>query len=285
MAKDIVINDIICFDLIKTLECGQCFRWNVQEDGSYIGVINDRVIKIKQINNSLYITSNNMDNLEGISRKYFSLDVDYSEVEFKLSKLDKHLKDILPKTTGIRILKQDMWEMLISYIISANNNIPRIRKIIETISKRYGTKVEFEGKIYYLFPKAEQLKNVTNEEYLECGTGFRNRYIYKAVNDFLNGEIDLDYIYGLDNDKSKEHLIKIMGVGNKVADCILLFGMDRQDVFPIDVWIKRVVEDTYIGKDTDIKEILRFANEKFGCLAGIAQQHLFYNARNNRYLK
>lgn len=267
------------FNLKYTLECGQCFRW-FKEDDYYIGVIKDRVIKIRQEDNYLYILSNEIENLEEAVKEYFELEKDYETIEKRISKVDEYVKRAVSNTSGLRHLNQDLFETIISYIISANNNIPRISKSVNEISKRYGKKIVFDNKEYYLFPTPEELKNVTIEEYRECGVGFRDKYIFNTVKSINEGNLDLEKIKNLPTELLRKELLALMGIGPKVADCILLFSCGRQEVFPIDVWVERVMKKLYF-KEANVskKEILKYSDENFGCDAGIIQQHLFYNIR------
>ena len=192
------------------------------------------------------------------------------------------MKESIKYGQGIRILNQDLWETIISFIISANNNIPRIKGIIERLSKKYGDKIVYNGKEYYTFPTAEQLKDVSVEEFRELGLGFRDIRLYETTKMVLNNEVDIDNLHNIkDTNVVRDELLKLSGVGPKVADCILLFStLKRFDVFPIDVWVRRVMNDLYIHKekeqDVSKKEILKIANDKFGDLEGLAQQYLFY---------
>ena len=183
---------------------------------------------------------------------------------------------------GIRLLNQDLWETIISFIISANNNIPRIKGIIDRLSTKYGKEIVFDGKKYYTFPTPEELENVTVQDYRNLGLGFRDIRLYETVHMVLDGKVDLEKMHHeKDTLKIREELLSLSGVGPKVADCILLFStLKRLEVFPIDVWVRRVMNELYI-KNADEnkvnkKEIEKVANEKFGNLAGIAQQYLFY---------
>ena len=271
-----------CFNLKYTLECGQCFRWQEVEENVYIGVIKDRVLKIKQKGNNIYISSNKMENLENVVREYFDLKIDYEMIEKQIENIDEHIKNALKNSSGIRILNQDFFETLISYIISANNNIPRISKSVNEISKRYGTKVTFEKEDYYLFPTAKQLQDVSIEDYRKCGVGFRDSYIYYTVKEILNGNLDIEKITKMPTNSLREELLKLKGVGPKVADCILLFSCQRKEVFPIDVWVERVMSVLYFKETSGKmkkKDILKYAEEKFGVYSGIVQQHLFFNMR------
>lgn len=267
------------FNLKYTLECGQCFRWNKINENEYMGVISDRVIKISQQDDKLYITSNNKENLEKVVKNYFDLNFDYENVEKQISLIDLNVSQAVKNTTGIRILNQSHFETLISYIISANNNIPRISKSVNDISLKYGKKVEFENNYYYIFPKAEDLKDVTDEDYQKCGVGFRARYIKHTVEDILDGKINLEELKTLKTDTVRTELLNLMGVGPKVADCVLLFSYSRKEVFPVDVWVKRVMEKLYFKKATSLKQISEYSKNSFGKYAGIVQQHLFYNIR------
>ncbi|MBQ8380012.1 MAG: DNA-3-methyladenine glycosylase 2 family protein [Clostridia bacterium] len=269
------------FNLKYTLECGQCFRWT-REDEYYIGIIKDRVIKIRQQDNYLYIISNEEEKLEESVKEYFELSKDYESIEKRISKVDEYVKKAVSNTSGLRHLKQDLFETIISYIISANNNIPRISKSVNEISKRYGKKIIFNEKEYYLFPTPEELKDVTIEEYRECGIGFRDKYIFNTVKEINEGKFNLSELKDLSTELLREKLLSLMGIGPKVADCILLFSCGRQEVFPVDVWVERVMKKFYF-KEANVskKEILKYSIENFGSDAGIIQQHLFYNIREN----
>ena len=270
------------FNLEDIFECGQCFRWN-KEDDSYIGVIKDAVVKVKKEKDKVTFegTSVGNESFKDIIYEYFDLNTDYRELKDILRKVDSNMKEAITFGEGIRILNQDLWECIISFIISANNNIPRIKGIIERISKNYGRKIEFEGKEYYLFPTPEELSKASKEDLRSLGTGFRDIRIYNTTKKIFE---DKEYLSRIENlsstDEMREELLKLDGVGPKVADCILLFSLKRFDVFPIDVWVRRVMNDLYIhAQDEDRinkKEILKIANDKFGSLSGLAQQYLFY---------
>ena len=271
------------FNLKYTLECGQCFRWKYIEDtNSYIGVILDRVISIKQEKEYILVDSNKLDDLEPIVIKYFCLDKDYKEVEDRIANIDSNIKESLKYSSGIRILRQPLFETIISYIISANNNIKRISRSVGLISQRYGTRVIFQGGDYYLFPTLDQMKDVTIDELLSLGVGFRAKYIKNVVKCFFENRKLLDELKGMDTLAAKEKLLTLQGVGPKVADCILLFSLERSEVFPVDVWIKRIMERLYFKENVSIKEISKYAQNNFKGDAGIVQQHLFYNVREGK---
>ena len=275
------------FKLRDIFECGQCFRWNEQEDGSYVGIWKNNVVCVKQNGNNISFEGVCLDgDLETEIIDYFDLNRDYEKIKSTLSKIDDNLKTSINYGEGIRILNQDLWETIISFIISANNNIPRIKGIIERLSKAYGREIKFKEKSYYTFPSPEDLKDVTVEEYRKLGLGFRDIRLYETTKMILEGKIDLKKLQENPNTREvREQLLSLSGVGPKVADCILLFStLKRFEVFPIDVWVRRVMNDLYIKKPDENKvskrEIEKLANEKFGDLAGMAQQYLFYWRRD-----
>lgn len=281
------LENIDSFELADIFECGQCFRWNKQEDGSYTGIFKRNVINVKKENchqgTSLVTIKGICDgNIKDVVEDYFDLNRNYEEIKEKLSKIDDNVKTSIEYGKGIRILNQDLWEMIISYIISANNNIPRIKGIIERLSKTYGDEIEWNGEKYYTFPTPEQLKDVTVEDYRKLGTGFRDIRLYETVHMILDKKVDLEQLQNEpDTNKVREQLLTLSGVGPKVADCILLFStLKCFEVFPIDVWVRRVMNELYIKNEDETKvnkkQIEKLAHEKFGNLAGIAQQYLFY---------
>ena len=280
--KEYVLKNPESFNLEHIFECGQCFRWNKEEDGSYTGIFKENVLNIKQDGSDFVFRGICKGDIKEEIEKYFDLNRNYKEMKNKLEKIDENVAMSIKYGEGIRLLNQDLWETIISFIISANNNIPRIKGIIERISAKYGKEIIWEGKRYYTFPTPEQLKDATVEDYRKLGLGFRDIRLYETVHMVLEGKVDLEKIHNeKDTLKIREELLSLSGVGPKVADCILLFStLKRLEVFPIDVWVRRVMNELYI-KNADEnkvnkKEIERVAYEKFGNLAGIAQQYLFY---------
>ena len=277
-----IIKDSNSFKLKDIFECGQCFRWNEQDDGSYIGVFGENVLNVRKINNEIIFTGICKENIKTTVEEYFDLNRNYENIKNKLSKIDENMKKSIEYGKGIRILNQDLWETIISFIISANNNIPRIKGIIERLSKKYGKEINWNGNKYYTFPTAKQLKDVTVQEYRELGLGFRDIRLYETTHMILDKKVNLEEMQKNPNTKQvREQLLSLSGVGPKVADCILLFStLKRFEVFPIDVWVRRVMNDLYIHNQDETKvnkkEIEKIANEKFGNLAGLAQQYLFY---------
>ena len=256
MEEEFVLEKQESFDLKHIFECGQCFRWNEQEDGSWTGVIKDAVINVKKENEKIIFSGIVLGNksLKEIVFEYFDLGTNYEEYKSVLSEVDEYLKESIEFGYGIRILKQDLWEMIISFIISANNNIPRIKKIIEALSFTYGNKIIFKGKSYYLFPTSGNLAKASIEDLRKLGLGFRDKRIYETTKIINDNKMYLDEIKKLkDTNSMREELLKLDGVGPKVADCILLFALKRVDVFPIDVWVRRVMNDLYIHSEDEEK--------------------------------
>ena len=276
-----IIENQESFELKDIFECGQCFRWNKQNDKSYIGVIKNGVLSVKKDDEKIIFCGMLNGNIKNIVEEYFDLNRNYDEIKDELSHIDQYLKNSIEYGRGIRILNQDLWETTISFIISANNNIPRIKGIIEKIAKKYGNEIEWNGKKYYTFPNAEQLKNVSVQDFRDLGTGFRDIRLFETTHLILDKKVDLEKMHTEDTLTARDELLKLSGVGPKVADCILLFStLKRFDVFPIDVWVRRVMNELYIKNEDETKvskkEIMKIANEKFGALEGIAQQYLFY---------
>ncbi len=286
--QEYILENCDSFELEHIFECGQCFRWNKMQDNTYVGVIKNGVLKLKKENNKITFKGILDKDIKEIITYYFDLDRDYKKIKDTLSRLDENLKESIKYGEGIRILNQDLWEMIISFIISANNNIPRIKGIIERLSKNYGNEIKWNGESYYTFPTAEQLKDVTVEQYRKLGLGFRDIRLYETTHMILEKQVDLENITKeKDTIKIREQLLSLSGVGPKVADCILLFStLKRLEVFPIDVWVRRVMNDLYIKNldenKVNKKEIEDLAHRKFGNLAGLAQQYLFYWRRNEQ---
>ena len=276
------IENIKSFELADIFDCGQCFRWNKQPDGSYTGIFEKNVMNVQKDGDVVTFKGICDGNIKEIVENYFDLNRDYEEIKNKLSQIDENVKKSIEYGKGIRILNQDLWEMIISFIISANNNIPRIKRIIERLAQKYGKEIEWNGEKYYTFPTPEELKDVIVEDYRKLGLGFRDIRLYETVHMVLDKKVDLNEMQQNPNTyEVREQLLSLSGVGPKVADCILLFStLKRFEVFPIDVWVRRVMNELYIKNEDETKvnkkDIEKLAKEKFGNLAGIAQQYLFY---------
>lgn len=276
-----VIKNQESFDLVHIFECGQCFRWDREDDNSYTGIIKSGVINVKKEKNTIVFKGTVDTDLRTVVNDYFDLETEYTGYKKTLSKIDKYLKQSIEFGDGIRILKQDLWECIISFIISANNNIPRIKKIIDRLSVNYGEKVVWNSKTYYKFPTVKALSKASVKDLREMGLGFRDKRVYTTTKMILEKQVDLNKLQRMDDSELiREELLKLDGVGEKVADCIMLFSLKRVDVFPIDVWVRRVMNNLYIHNEDEEKvnkkELKKLADEKFLGLSGIAQQYLFY---------
>jgi len=270
------------FDLQQTLECGQCFRFNQIDDHTYLVLAKNNIVKVKQEQNKLFFFCNEEHYLNHW-KVYFDIDRDYGTIKDYLSKKDQYLKEAISNKHGVRLLQQDPWEMLISFILSQTKQIPHIKKLIQVLSEQYGAYIGRYNEVdYYAFPTPEQLKEVTEESLRRLKIGFRAAYIVDVVRKIEAGIVDLEAIKQMTTEEGKEMLKSIRGVGNKVADCVLLFAYNRYEVFPTDVWVKRIVELYYPQKSKSMDEIQAFAKDYFGELAGFAQQYLFYHARDNK---
>jgi N-glycosylase/DNA lyase len=274
----VIVRGIEDFNLKETFECGQCFRWNEEEDGSYTGVAYDKVINVKLEKDMLIIDNTDLNDFYDIWFDYFDLARDYRQIKESLSK-DPVLKEAIQYGKGIRILRQDTWETLVSFIISQNNRIPQIKKVVENLASSFGEPIEYKGKVYYTFPKAEELVMFDVETIAKTKCGFRAKYILDAASKVFSGEIDLLKLFEYSTNEIRDILMSINGVGPKVADCVILYSIGRYDTFPTDVWIKRIVEYLYLKREGTPLEIQLFAIDKFGDLSGFAQQYLFYYGR------
>ena len=280
--QEYILNNPDSFNLEHIFECGQCFRWNKQEDGSYTGIFKENVLNVKQEGKNFHFKGICKGDIKEVIKEYFDLNRNYDEIKKILKNIDENMVESIKTGNGIRLLNQDLWETIVSFIISANNNIPRIKGIIERLSAKYGKEIIFEGKSYYTFPTPIELSKVTVEEFRKLGLGFRDVRLYETVHMVLEGKVNLEKMETEKNTaRIKDELLKLSGIGPKVAECILLFStLKRLEVFPIDVWVRRVMNELYIKNEDENKvkrqTIEKIAIEKFGNLAGIAQQYLFY---------
>lgn len=274
MKKQVVLSGISeDFNPKHIFECGQCFRFKKEEDESYTIVAKNRVLNVLKKGDEIHFNNTTDEEFSDIWEDFFDLKTDYGAIKKTLSKKDDYMKNAVSFGNGIRILKQDLWETVVSFIISANNNIPRIQGIIERLCERFGEPVEYNGKTYFSFPSAEKVRG--DLSFLRAG--YRDSYIKDACKKVLSGELSLSNIKNLSTEEARKNLLKVCGIGPKVCDCILLFGLSKCEVFPVDVWVRRSVAALYRTND----EPREFAKNKFGDLAGYAQQYLFYYMREN----
>lgn len=279
----VILDGVKNFNIKQILECGQCFRWEKVGELNYIGVAHGKVIEVIQEDDKVTILNTNEEDFNNIWLDYFDLKRDYSEIKMGLAH-DEILGKSVEYGYGIRLLNQEHFELLISFIISARNSIPLIMKTIKKISQKWGTPIEYKGNTYYTFPTPEQLKDATEEEIKETGASFRSKYIVDTIAKVNESsyDFDLERISELNADECHTALQNFKGVGSKVADCIMLFSMRKYSAFPVDVWVKRAMIFFYGAEDASLNKIRIFARDKFGELAGFAQQYLFYYARENK---
>lgn len=279
----VILDGVKNFNIKQILECGQCFRWEKVGELNYIGVAHGKVIEVIQEDDKVTILNTNEEDFNNIWLDYFDLKRDYSEIKMGLAH-DEILGKSVEYGYGIRLLNQEHFELLISFIISARNSIPSIMKTIKKISQKWGTPIEYKGNTYYTFPTPEQLKDATEEEIKETGASFRSKYIVDTIAKVNESsyDFDLERISELNADECHTALQNFKGVGSKVADCIMLFSMRKYSAFPVDVWVKRAMIFFYGAEDASLNKIRIFARDKFGELAGFAQQYLFYYARENK---
>ncbi len=269
------------FDLESILECGQCFRWERNGHNDYSGIVGDKVVRIVQKGDSaVFHGCTELDFSETWS-EYFDMKTNYGDIIEKLSINDTVIQTATGFAPGIRILRQPLFETLVSFIISANNSIPNIRRIIFTLSAMYGKRIDFEDRRFYTFPEAAVLAEAEVNDLKLSKAGYRCEYIKKTATSFKNSPLTVSNLKSMGYLNAKKTLEQFMGVGSKVADCTLLFSGAYVSAFPVDVWVKKIMEEFYIKEETSLKRIRQFADSRFGSLAGYAQQYLFYYARSN----
>lgn len=268
------------FNLKETVTCGQIFRFIVEDDDSFTVVLSDRVVNLKLDGDYLIADSSNMDDIEKVIRKYFDLDFDYDSLNKIIIDADVSKKEIVDFCSGLKMINEPRFEVVVSYILSANNRVPKIRNALDNISKKFGDKVIFRDKEYYLFPSILQLKNATIDDFRECKAGFRDKYIYEFIQKIINKEFDLDSIDNMSSEDALEYLMSNKGIGEKVASCILLFGYHRFDVYPIDTWVKKYMRDNY-GIEA-VKDIREFMSSKYHENCGLFIQYIFDFSRNKK---
>lgn len=268
--SELVFENVSPFDLAHTLDCGQSFRWKENTDGSFTGVVKDVVATVSYKNGMLKIKSKS-ELSEKMWRDYFDLDLDYAKIKSDLSKMHPVLAEASSYAGGIRILNQQPFEALITFIISQNNNISRIKGIVERLCENFGECIDGE---HYTFPSAERLSQLSVDDLSPIRAGFRHRYIIDAAQKVQSGEIDLENLRFMNYADAQKELMKITGVGVKVADCVLLYGLHRLESFPLDVWMKRALSVLFEG----------YKGDEFGVYGGIAQQYIFHYSRMHKEL-
>lgn len=253
-------------DIVKTFECGQCFRWNQQDDGSYQGVAFGYPAQVWEENGSVFLNSDAPDELW---ENYFDLNLDYQKISEPFLNVE-YLDECTRAGMGIRILNQEPWEALCSFIISQCNNIKRIKSIVERLCLEFGEAVEFDGVTYYKFPSYENIALLDVEDLACLRAGYRAEYIIDAARALDSKTLDLECLKCAQYIEAKKELLKMNGIGEKVANCVILFGLHHMEAFPIDVWIRRALNEHFPKN---------FNPAGLGAYAGLAQQYIFYYMR------
>lgn len=284
-----IISGVKPFNLQYTLECGQAFRWRPYEDTdpdwngigrhSYVGVAGGRILRLWQeagdVDN-LVVEDVDGDMVDFVIR-YFGLEKDHQRIESELKQMDPVLSKAVEFASGLRLASQDPWECLISFIISARNSIPLIQRAVENLCKTFGHEIQ-DG--FFAFPEPRALASAPVDEIEKCGTGFRAPYVKLAAETVSSGALNFEALRELSSDEIRKALLSLKGVGPKIADCVLLFGLGRYEAFPVDIWIARIMSFFYFGgKQVPLEQIRGFAVRQFGRLAGYAQEYLYYYAR------
>lgn len=270
MGEKYKIENVKDFNLQHIFDCGQCFRWYEEEDGSYTGIAFGKTVNMKFSNSTLIIDNCTEDDFNFIWKDYLDLSRDYGKIKKKLSHCDLAMQKAINTGSGIRILKQDLWETIISFIISQNNNIPRIKACIEKTAELFGESAgTYRNKEWFNLPTPEVLAKLTVEDLESVKLGYRSKYLIGTAKQVMENGLP----------ENEEQLLSLPGVGPKVANCISLFGMGKLNSFPIDVWVQRVMSEVYDIDEKDKKSMKQYAEEHFGELGGIAQQYLFYYIR------
>ncbi len=263
----IYIKNIKNFDLAQTLDCGQSFRWRQEKNGAWCGIAFGKQIRLYQQNGDIVILGSTKEEFNNIWKDYFDLDRDYGAIIEEIS-CDKTVATAAAYSSGIRLLNQEPWEALCSFIISQNNNIPRIKGIIERFCENFGDKISGG----YAFPSPEVVAKLTVDDLAVIRAGFRAKYILDAALKVASGDIDLEALKYTNYDTARKILMTIKGVGPKVADCVLLYGLCHKNAFPRDVWINRAIEQLFDGNIPNCAK-------QYG---GIVQQYIFHYIRNDQ---
>jgi len=276
------VHGLADFNIDEILECGQCFRFEKLDEKHYFLIAHGRVLFAKQDEGGVvhFSYENNtlcQDEFEKVWASYFHLEKDYAQIKSIISKDNKPMIEAVNFAPGIRLLAQDPWETIISFIISQNNRIPQIKQVIKNICAAYGNHL---GGDNYAFPTPQQLSKATSEDLRALKAGFRDKYIVDATKAAIEGRLNIDRATKATTEELRESLLAVKGIGEKVAHCILLFGYGRFETFPVDVWVRRVMERLYFDdRKISVKEMHDFASKHFGELSGFANQYLFHHIR------
>ncbi|MDO5402077.1 MAG: DNA glycosylase [Eubacteriales bacterium] len=275
---DFTVDNIVDFDLEQTLECGQSFHFVKIDEKDYALTAFGHFLRVSQKGSRLIFHNTGREEYYAIWKNYFDLGRDYKKIKCELLSKDNKLREAIETMSGVRIMNQEFSELLMSFIISQNKQIPHIKQIVAELSKQYG---QFKGTVngidMYAFPTIEEMSAITEQDYRDCKTGFRAPYLLDAASKLSQNILDENVLRSISPEECEKQLCQIKGVGSKVANCVMLFALGHRSAFPVDVWIKRIMEVLYYeGRDTPKERISAFAREQFGCLGGYAQQYLFY---------
>ncbi len=269
------------FDLSSSLESGQSHRW-VKSDSWYIGVVLGNLVKIRQIEDKIewHSAPSSEEDILPLLKDYFRLDDDLNKIYEEITQ-DDRVSEMVAKFPGLRLLRQDPWECTIAFICSANSNIPRIHRVIENLSNTFGTQLELDGHIRHSFPSPQELVVAGEQKLRELGLGFRAPYVDKATQLVNANQLDLQSLIQMPYELAKKCLMECPGIGPKIADCILVFSLEKMEAFPIDVWVRRALGDWYFpNQKTPSNQVLQsWAQNYFGSYGGYAQQYLFHGRR------
>ena len=268
-------------DLATTLSSGQSFSWRRESDGAWVGVLGRDIIRLRAADGGLLVRSapTPAAELSGALTAYLRLDDDLPAIQRRLA-ADSRVRDAIAAYPGLRLLRQDPWETLAAFILSQNSNIPRIARTIEAIAQRFGEPVELDDASGHAFPSPQRLMEAGEEALRELGCGYRAPYLAAAAAVVASGEMPLDSLRGAGYDEAQAMLLSILGVGEKVADCVMLFALDQLNAFPVDRWVRRAIEEWYAPDGPMTYPRARaWALERFGPDAGYANQYLFWRRR------
>ncbi len=280
IGSGVEVYNLSSFNPRDIFHCGQAFRWEEREENRYLLTACQRVIEVEKTKDRIIFHNTDEGDFQRIWRDYFDLDTDYEKIQKRLVRRDPIMEEAVQFGRGIRILKQEPFETLISFIISSNNNIKRIKGSVEALAQTYGEVIgSYGGGLHYAFPTPKALSMATVEELKLLGLGYRARYVKETAGKVWESPGILQTMMQEKRQECLEGVRNFSGVGPKVGNCVVFFSMGKREAFPVDVWVKRMMEALYFQEEKSPGEIEAFAMKKFGKDAGYAQQYLFYYAR------
>lgn len=269
-----IFREIQNFSLSRIADSGQCFRMNRLDSGAYRIIAFGKYLEAEDIGDNRFAFSCTEEDFHNIWTEYFDLTADYQVLDTLVPPEDTFLTEALNYGRGMRILNQDPWEVTVSFIISQRKSIPSIKTAIEALCANFGTQMTYEGKTYFTFPSAGHIAGLCSSDIACCSLGYRDKYVTAAAQSVAHGDIRFEELMETDEVTARAVLKNLYGVGEKVANCILLFGLHKSNAFPEDIWIKRIIDTEYAGK---------FPKSLYDGHLGIIQQYIFYYARSREY--